>query len=114
MVYEYLPLETDCYPRRINKEVRYIIETTRAITAILQTCHVIHNEAKQIIRKNMATAASMPPRMTITEYSREIGLDICCLIHDLYDSTFDMDGLAIISKSRPERNSAIFPNLAFS
>jgi hypothetical protein len=114
MVYEYLPLETDCYPRRINKEVRYIIETTRAITAILQTCHVIYNEAKQIIRKNMATAASMPPRMTITEYSREIGLDICCLIHDLHDSTFDMDGLAIISKSRPERNSTIFPNLAFS
>jgi hypothetical protein len=87
MIYEYLPNETDSYHRRLNKETHYIIETTRALTAILHTCSGIHNEARNIIGEKVATATSIPPRIIVPRWSDETFRTIDGLyffIHDHY------------------------------
>jgi hypothetical protein len=85
MVYEYLPYETHVYLPRVDKEPHYIIEIPRPNTAVLQACHVIHNEAKRIVRENAAAAAAIPPQIIIKKCSRETCREIDTLSYRIYD-----------------------------
>jgi hypothetical protein len=113
-IYGCIPHETDRYHQRINKEPGYIIETTRANTAILQICRGIRNEAKKIVAKSVTTAASIPPRITIKKWCRDICLEIdtiCSFIHERQCFFANKDDFTVLFQW--ERDMIMSRGLAF-